>query len=93
MSPWLRKRDGSNVYAVHLPDGGWVEMPAPEEPLGASTPVPEVTSPTTQPRSDGSVRQFLREIGKRGGQARARRHSRAELAEWGAVRHKASARI
>ena len=89
MGYWLRKRDGSRVYAMHLPDGSWFEMPAPDDsPLVAIAPVPEIAPPVVQTSTAGSVRQFLREIGKRGGQARARRHSREELAGWGAIRHK-----
>jgi hypothetical protein len=89
MGYFLRKRDGSRVYAMHLPDGSWFEMPPPDDaPSAASVPVPEIASPRAQPFTPGGVRQFLREIGKRGGQARARRHSRDELAAWGAIRHR-----
>jgi hypothetical protein len=88
MGYWLRKRDGSRVYAMHLPDGSWLELPAPDDrPLVASAPVPEVGPPLPQPSTPENVRRFLREIGRRGGQARAARHSRDELAAFGRVRH------
>ena len=88
MSPLLRKRDGSVVQAIRNPDGSVVEMPVAEDrpfvgiepPSGASSPV-------------GSVRRFLSEIGKRGGKARAARHSRDEIAAWGAIRHKTKSGI
>jgi hypothetical protein len=34
---------------------------------------------------------WLRRIGREGGKARARRHSREELAKWGSVRHQKAA--
>jgi hypothetical protein len=82
MTYWLRKGDGSIVYALRNPDGSWVEFPAFDEPPAAQP------SASAQIGSAMSIRQFLREIGRRGGQARAARHSRAELAAWGRVRYK-----
>ena len=85
----LRKRDGSRVNAIRQPDGSWFETPAPDDTTFAvRIPLPEITLLSAQPLTSGNVRQFLREIGKRGGQARARRHSRDELAAFGRVRRK-----
>jgi hypothetical protein len=88
MSPWLRRRDGSVVYAERNPDGSWFEMPAPCDPPSFTSPPVPVTPPTEKPSMPASVRQFLREIGKGGGHARAARHSRDEISAWGRVRHK-----
>jgi hypothetical protein len=44
------------------------------------------------PYSSAHVRDFLRQIGRLGGLARARRHRRDELAAWGRVRHKKAAK-
>ena len=52
-----------------------------------------VTAPNGQSFSPADVRQFLCEIGKLGGQARAQRHSREELAAWGRVRHRKGAKF
>jgi hypothetical protein len=84
MGQSVRKRDSSAVHAVHNPDGSWFEIPD-DPPVAASAPVPSGTSSPA-----GSVRQFLREIASRGGKSRAARHSRAELAAWGRVRHKSN---
>ena len=80
-----RKLDGSVVYAMRNPDGSWVEFPAPEEQAATQ----QATS--AQMGTATSIRQFLRQIGRRGGQARAARHSHAELASWGRVRHTSKA--
>lgn len=93
MSPLLRKRDGSVAYAIHNPDGSWFEMPAQDAQTQASgnrlpaSPRQVVTADAKNSAPD-PVRQFLRDIGKRGGQARASRHSREQIAAWGRVRHK-----
>lgn len=64
-------------------------MPEQEnQPIAASAPVPQIATQTAQPSAPGSIRQFLREIGQRGGKARAARHSREELSKWGRVRRK-----
>ena len=85
MSQLLRKRDGSVAYAIHNPDGSWFEMPAQDaQPQASGNRLP--ASPNTS--APDHVRQFLREIGRRGGQARASRHSREQIASWGRVRHK-----
>jgi hypothetical protein len=89
MSPLLRKRNGSVVYAERNPDGSWFEMPAPDDqPVPFSAPIRRNGSFTAQSSAPESVRQYMREIGKRGGKARAARHSRAEIAAWGRVRRK-----
>src|SRR5262249_31113122 len=95
MAPWLRKRDGTISYGFRNPDGSWFEMPAPEDEqpsankAGGALAVNGVAParPSSAP-ADGvtSVQQFLREIGRRGGQARAARYSREEIAQWGRVR-------
>jgi len=59
-----------------MPDGSRWDIPDAEPP-------PETRTPMV-------VREFLRRIGKRGGQMRAQRHSRAELRTWGKVRRKAA---
>lgn len=85
----LLRRDGTISYGFHSPDGSWVEVPPPDgQPHSSGSPVPMPRPPIAQSSTPGDVRQFLREIGRRGGQARAARHSRAEIAEWGRVRHK-----
>jgi hypothetical protein len=77
-----RKPDG-----IRNPDGSWFEGPSPDE-LPPAPSEPAVASPSPTPASPNSVHEFLRMIASRGGQARAARHSRAELAAWGRVRHK-----
>src|ERR1700693_2521316 len=52
-------------------------------PDGSRFYVPDADGVATAPRASAHVREFLREIGKRGGQERARRHTREELASWG----------
>jgi hypothetical protein len=84
----LKRRDGSVVHAMRNPDGSWVEMPAPsDQPSATSASAPE-SGATAATYAPGSIREFLREIGRRGGKARAARHSRDEIAAWGRVRHK-----
>lgn len=80
----IRKCDGSVVYALRNPDGSWVEFPA----LDADEQAAGQQSASAQMDTGTTIRQFLREIGRRGGQARAARHSRAELSSWGRVRHR-----
>jgi hypothetical protein len=81
MTYQLRKRDGSIVDTLRNPDGSWVEFPAfDEQPASQQAASAQIATAAT-------IRQFLREIGRRGGQARAARHSRAEIAAWGRVRH------
>jgi hypothetical protein len=81
VSPWIRKRDGSVVYAIRNPDGSWFEAP-PGVP------------PDDQPiRASSLLREFLREIGRKGGKERARRHTREALSKWGRVRHKKGAKF
>jgi hypothetical protein len=89
MSYRMIKRDGTLSYGFHNPDGSWVELPAPDgEPRTWSAPVPEIRATATHLSPPEHVRQFLRNIASKGGQSRARRHSRSELAAWGRVRHK-----
>lgn len=89
MSPWMIKRDGSVVFGIRNPDGSWWEIPARYDlPPAMNAPPPGTASSASQSSPTGNVREFLREIGKRGGQERARRHSRDELAAFGRVRHK-----
>jgi hypothetical protein len=38
-----------------------------------------------------TIGEYVRENGRRGGNARARCHSREQLAEWGRIRHKKAA--
>jgi hypothetical protein len=76
--PWMTKRDGSVVYAIRNPDGSWLEAP-PDFTLDRLPVSPH-------------VREFLRAIGRKGGKARARRHSPEELAAWGRMRHKKAAK-
>jgi hypothetical protein len=78
MSPVWTMPDGSRWV---IPDDEHVTVPtAPNGRLAA----PHIQGPT----ATNMVRQFLREIGRRGGEARAARHSRDEIAAWGRVRHK-----
>ena len=88
MTPLLRKRDGSVVEVIHNPDGSWVEIPAQDAQAEVSdnrllTLPPRVVTTDGDLSAPEHVRQFLREIGRRGGQARAHRHSHQELAAWG----------
>lgn len=73
------------------PDGSWVEMPAQDDDsnaLNARAPRVPDHPPDARSSAPENVRQFLRDIGRRGGQSRASRHTRAELAAWGRVRHR-----
>ena len=90
MTPLWRKRDGSIVEVTRNPDGSIVEIPiASAQPVLSAMRVTNAgQSFTVEPSAPGNVRQFLREIGRRGGQARAARHSREDIAEWGRRRHK-----
>lgn len=56
-------------------------------PDGSRLNIPDSGVRPSRPRAPVHIREFLREIGKRGGQERARRHIREELADWGRVRH------
>ena len=81
----LIKRDGWVAYGFHNPDGSWVEIPEQGDQ--------RITAPLSSPAqaqlsTAGTVREFLRQIGRRGGQARAARHSREEIAHWGRTRKK-----
>ena len=87
MSPLLRKPDGSVVEVFRNPDGSWFEVPQ-FRPHVPSVSQPKPASSAARPLSLENVRQFLREIGRRGGQARAARHTREELSAWGRVRNK-----
>ena len=79
----ITKRDGSVVYAMRNPDGSLVEFSAEE--------MADRQAASAQMDAATSIRQFLRQIGRRGGQARAARHGHAELASWGRVRHTSKA--
>lgn len=57
-------------------------------PDGSRCYVPDAEGVATAPRASAHIREFLRGIGKRGGQERARHHTREELASWGRVRHR-----
>jgi hypothetical protein len=62
------------------PDGSRIWVPDAEPSQGSRRlPTPR------------DVRQFLREIGKRGGQERARRHSKADLSYWASLGGRAKA--
>ena len=76
----MLKRDCSVSYGFYNPDGSWVELPNPDDqPSSAS--LDQVAAPC-------NVRQFLRQIARKGGLARAAKHNREEIAAWGRVRHK-----
>jgi hypothetical protein len=84
----LRKPDGSVVDAFRNPDGSWVEIPElpnPARPAGES--MQQIAAPTAEMSPREHVREFLRGIARKGGKARAARHSRDEIAAWGRVRH------
>ena len=77
------KRDGSISYGFRNPDGSWFEIPVQDD-QAITAPV----SSADQVSTAGNVREFLREIGRKGGLARAARHSGEEIAAWGRVRNK-----
>jgi hypothetical protein len=79
MTPTWKMPDGSR-WAI--PD--WTPVAPPCRV--AASPMQWHTSPDV-------VRQFLREIGRRGGKARAAQHSRDEIAAWRRVRHKNAAKL
>src|ERR1700682_2484618 len=56
-------------------------------PDGSRLNIPDSDVPDSRVRAPAHVREFLREIGKRGGRERARRHTREELSTWGRTRH------
>ncbi len=87
MSPLLRKPDDSVVEVFRNPDGSWFEVPE-VRPHAAIASGSKIVSPAGHSVAPESIRQFLREIGRRGGQARAARHNREELSAWGRVRNK-----
>jgi hypothetical protein len=61
-------------------------------PSASTSPAAASASPVPPRSAPEHVRQFLRKIGQRGGQARAARHSRDEIAAWGRVRRKSRLR-
>ena len=71
-----------------MPDGSRIFVPESDAPTPG---VPSRNAPPSYQPSE-QVRQFLRVIGKRGGQARARNHSREEIAAWGAARRNKAAK-
>jgi hypothetical protein len=79
----LLKRDGSISYGFHNPDGSWVEIPWQDD-----QPISAPVSSQAQVSTAGNVREFLRQIGRKGGLVRASRHNRQQLAAWGSVRYK-----
>jgi hypothetical protein len=81
MSPIWTMPDGSRLY---IPDS----EPTIPSPSGSGQRVDVPTSALPE-----QVRRFLRENGRKGGQARAARHSRDEIAAWGRVRRKTKSRI
>ncbi len=86
MSPWLRKRDGSVVWAVRMPDGSWCEYPPDFKPN--IQPYPTMVRcdfSSRLNRASGvpdALRQFLREIGRRGRLERSRNHARRTVRGW-----------
>ena len=84
------KRDGSISYGFRNPDGSLFELPQDEddEPRSRSAPVEQVAPLTGSATASGNVREFLRQIGRKGGLARAARHSGEEIAAWGRLRKK-----
>lgn len=75
-------RDGQPLVAVN-------ESAPAKETL---PPLRRSTVEVLAPYASTQVCDFLRQIGRLGGKARARRHSREELAAWGRVRHKKAAK-
>jgi hypothetical protein len=90
MTRMVRKADGSIVRAIvramRNPDGSWFEMPEPKEQASGNESANEIDSPAEHPPTLLDVREFLREIGRKGGRVRASRHRREELAAWGRMR-------
>lgn len=98
-----RQGDG-NWYLV--PRGFWPDPPPGCERDGrpsvaandsapgnaTSPPLRRSTVEVMSPYASTQVCDFLRQIGRMGGKARARRHSRTELAAWGRVRQKKAAK-
>jgi general stress protein YciG len=86
--PWRWKRDGTVDYIERDGCGGWIEVPPkywPDPPparLGAVAPRPDSAGPTFKPPTPSAVRQFMREIGRRGGHERCRNHARRTSRGW-----------
>jgi len=74
-----------------MPDGSRWNIPDCEVAAPDGTDSSQRVA-ATSPVAPDSTRQFLREIGRRGGLARAARHSREEKAAWGRIRHNKSNR-
>ena len=81
------KRDGSISYGFRNPDGSLFELPPDDQPSSWSASV-ELAPSSASASASGNVREFLREIGRKGGLARAAKHSREKIAAWGRVRKK-----
>ena len=86
MSAWLRKRDGSIIYVERDGVGGWFEVPPrfwPDPlPVGLVPPKVDSGEPASKQPTPGAVRQFLREIGRRGGLQRCRNFARRFPRGW-----------
>jgi hypothetical protein len=90
---WITPTQESSLPVTQPSAPGCVEFPTPGEPQPArSAPAPEISPLQVTPSTLRDVHQFLREMGRRGGQARAARHSRDEIATWGRVRRKTKSR-
>jgi len=89
----MLKRDGSISYGFFNPDGSWVELPPDDRSNSGRAPVEQAPTPTTSVSAPTSVRQFLRQIARKGGLARAAKHNREEISAWGRVRYKTKSGI
>ncbi len=82
--PWRWKRDGIVDYVEPDGIGGWFEVPPqywpspPPARLGAAPPNPD----TSRPPAPVAARQFMRDIGRRGGHERCRNHARRTVRGW-----------
>jgi hypothetical protein len=86
--PWLRKYDGSVTYVERDGVGGWIEVPSKYWPdpspvaPAAVPPKPIGAVPTDKPTTPSEVRQFMCQIGRRGGLQRCRNFARRTPRGW-----------
>lgn len=86
--PWRWKYDGSVDYVERDGVGGWIEVPErfwpdPLPVAPAAVPAkPSGAGPTDKPTTPGEVRQFMCQIGRRGGLQRCRNFARRTPRGW-----------
>lgn len=81
--PWLWKYDGSVAYVERDGVGGWIEVPQRYWPSPSPlAPAPAPVEPISKQPAPGDFREFMRDIGRRGGLQRCRNFARRTPRGW-----------